>query len=193
MSLSLTDYVKVSFSVIAKNVDENVHSTIAESLNRIQGIGGVNNTPGTNTINALAHWDESEVKEKLEQIRSIAGIQEVIVQEVIVHSSNKAVVRAQLEDTNVSEHRPSFEIIKDPIGEVSRAKKDRDYFKAISYSCTVFEYYGKQILLWHFKNIGTPVGKKKLKDLSPHSIIDLLYNHRIIDETTYNKILEVKK
>jgi hypothetical protein len=47
-------------------------------------------------------------------------------------------------------------------------------------------------LLWHFKNIGTPVGEKKLKDLSLQSIIILLYTHKIIDETTYNKILEVK-
>jgi hypothetical protein len=168
----LTDYVKVSFSVIVKNVDQNVHSTIIESLIRIRGIRGANHTPLTNTINALAHWNEPEVEEKLEQIRSIANVQEVIVQ-----SSNKAVVRAQRENVNASENL-SFEIVKDPIGEITRDKEAKDYFKAISYSCTVFEYYGKQILLWHFKNIGTPVGEKKLKD-SLQSIIILLYTHKM--------------
>jgi hypothetical protein len=111
--------------------------------------------------------------------------------EVIIHNSNKAVVRAQRENINPSEHHLSFEIIKDPIGEISRAKEDKGYFKAISYSCVVFEYYGKQISLWHL-NIGTPVGNKKLKELSMQSIIVLLYNDKIIDETTYNNILGVK-
>jgi hypothetical protein len=185
--ISLTDYVKVTFSVIAENINENVHSTIIELLSRIGGISDVNPTSGTNTINALALWNESEVGEKLEEIRGFTGVQDVIIQK-----SNKAIARALQENVNVSEHHPSFEIIKDPIGEVNRAKNNKDYFKAISFSCTVFEYYGKQILVWHFKNIGTPVGKKKLKELSLHSIVVLLYTHKIIDETTYNKILEVK-
>jgi hypothetical protein len=166
---ALTDYVKVTFSVIAKNVDKNVHSTIIESLNKIGGMSDVNHTSGTNTINALAHWDESEVKEKLEQIRSIAGIQEVIV-----HSGNKAVVRAHREKVNVSDDL-SFEFIKDPIGEVSRAKKDRDYFKAITYSCGVFEYYGNQILLRHFNKDKTPVGKDRLERLTLEAVIIMLY------------------
>ena len=102
---------------------------------------------------------------------------------------NKRVNRSILEPTVQVSEIVSYTIIKDPIGELNRAQTEQDYFKAISYSCTVFEYYRKQILVWHFKKNNTPVSKEKLNAFSLVDTIISLYTHRIIDDGT--KILEV--
>jgi hypothetical protein len=86
-----------------------------------------------------------------------------------------------------------YNIIKDPIGEISRARSEKDYFKAITYSCTVFEYYGKQVLVWYFAENNTPVSKDRLEGISLEPTIIMLYTHRIIDDHINGKILEVKK
>jgi hypothetical protein len=87
----------------------------------------------------------------------------------------------------------SWTIIKDPINELTRAEKDGDYYKLFSYACTVSEYYGKQILFWHFKKNNTPVGKDKIKGITLQSIIIMLYSNGLIDEPTYSKIMKVKE
>ncbi len=88
---------------------------------------------------------------------------------------------------------PSWSIIKDPINELTRAEEDGDYFKLVSYACTVFEYYGKQILLWHFKKNNTPVDKDKIKSITLHCTIVMLYTNNLIDEPTYSKMMKVKE
>lgn len=79
------------------------------------------------------------------------------IKNVIRVDYNKRVNRSILEPTVQVSDIVSYTIIKDPIGELNRAQAEQDYFKAISYSCTVFEYYGKQILVWHFKKNSTPL------------------------------------
>lgn len=105
---------------------------------------------------------------------------------------SKIVTRELGEVIRVSDS-PSWSIIKDPIKELTGAEEDGDYFKLVSYACTVFEYYGKQILLWHFKKNNTPVGKDKIKSITLHSTIVMLYTNNLIDEPTYSKIMKVKE
>ena len=69
---------------------------------------------------------------------------------------------------------------------MTRAKDAKDYYKAISLCCTLFQKYGKEILLLHSKKTGVDITKKQLKRLE--TIICELYTRNIIDKTIYEKL-----
>jgi hypothetical protein len=179
------DYVNVALSVTGRVTTENVYHTIVESVRRIKGIDKVSWPSGTNTIEVSVHWLESEVEDRLQEIKCIAD-----VENVFTNCKNKSVHRTHHDKVDVFDVL-SFEIIKDPIGEVNGAKKDKDYFKALTYTCAVFEHYGKQILLRHFQENKKQVGGDRLERLTLESVIVMLYTHSIINEPVYSKMFGV--
>jgi hypothetical protein len=185
----MSGYVEVSFIIVGDVNDDDIYNQIIETVKRMDdnNIITITHTSGTNTVYASANWNKSEIDKKLEQIRNIANVKNVSIDK----ENNFTPINIVENTIKISNH-VSWDIVKDPINEINRAKDDGDYFKAITYSCTVFEYYGKQILLRHFKNAKTPVSKCQLKHLNLESVIIMLYTHNIIKETIYIKILEVK-
>ena len=174
---------ELSLHIIVDDTDEQILRRVLESLDKIDGITARSFTKGTNSINASAEWEESEISRKIEEIQNIENVTTL--------NYNKRVKRSILEPSVKVSDVISYTIIKDPIGEINRAQSEQDYFKAISYSCTVFEYYGKQILVWYFKKNNTPVSKDRLERFSLESTIIMLYTHKIIDDNIKTKILEV--
>lgn len=83
-----------------------------------------------------------------------------------------------------------YVLATDPIEEIKRAQREYDYFKAITYACAVFEYYGKEILWKYFKKQGTPVKKSKL-GFGLSSTIVMLYTHKRINHSIYSKMLAI--
>jgi hypothetical protein len=169
--------------IVDKDVNEDIYRRVFESLDKIDGITERSISVETNCITASAKWEESDISRKVEQIRNIKNVIKV--------DYNKRVNRSIIEPTVQVLETVSNTTIKDPIGEVNRARTEQDYFKAISYSSTVFEYYGKQILVWHFKKNNTPVSKEKLETFSLVATIISLYTHKIIDDGTKIKLLKV--
>ncbi|MFL6364044.1 MAG: hypothetical protein ACJ719_02400, partial [Nitrososphaeraceae archaeon] len=107
------------------------------------------------------------------------------VKHMRIHKKNKLAVRTISESITLSEG-VAWNLKKEPIGEVIRAKDAKDYYKAISLSCTLFQNYGKEILLSQSKKTGVSIAKKQLKYLE--SIICELYTQNIIDKTMYDKL-----
>jgi hypothetical protein len=68
----------------------------------------------------------------------------------------------------------SWDIKRDALVQITRAKDAKDYYKAVSLACTVFQYIGKQIL---FRSTGAVT-----KNIDLNSIIDALYKKNIIDK-----------
>jgi hypothetical protein len=102
------------------------------------------------------------------------------------------VIAMEIKETISVSDSLSWNIIKDPINELKKAEKDADYYKLLSYACTIFEYYGKQILLWNFKRNNTPIGKDRIKHLTLEVVIIMLYTHKLIDQTIHTKMIQVK-
>jgi hypothetical protein len=70
------------------------------------------------------------------------------------------------ENVGISDNA-SWLILKDPVAEIKKAVKDNDYFKTVTYACSIFEYCGLQILVWHASMSEKPLPtnkKKKKKD-----------------------------
>jgi hypothetical protein len=65
----------------------------------------------------------------------------------------------------------SWVLNKDPIAELKEAKDKKDYYKLFSYACSVFEYYARQILVWHFNENKTPLSKDKLEHITLETIL----------------------
>lgn len=107
------------------------------------------------------------------------------------HNSKK-ITRTFVDNVSVSDSF-SWTIIKEPLNELVRAEKDADYYKLLSYACTIFEYYGKQILIWHFKKNDTPISKDRIKYLTLEAVIIMLYTNKLIDQSIHTKIIQVKE
>jgi hypothetical protein len=73
--------------------------------------------------------------------------------------------------------------INDLIKELKNALNGPGYFKPITYACTIFEHYGKQVLVWYFRSNGTPIDKEKIDYMELANIIVMLYTHKIIDDS----------
>src|SRR6266496_5153907 len=116
-------------------------------------------------------------RSSIEEIGKIAN-----VKAIRISKKNRLVVR-NITDSMTCSDNVSWNLKKEPIGEVTRAKDDKEYYKAISLSCTLFQKYGREILLWQSNNRGTKVSKKQLERLE--SIICELHAQNIIDRTIY--------
>jgi hypothetical protein len=182
----MSECVEVSFTIIGNVIDDDIYNQIMEAVKRIDdnNINTITHTSGTNTVYVSANWNESEVDEKMEGIRKLPNIKLVVLSK-----KNKVIRRNNVEPIIKISDEVSWDIEKNPVDEITRAKDAKDYYKAISLSCTVFGHYGKEILLYHSKKTGILVSKLGRLE----SIICLLYDHNLIDQTIYNKIEGVRK
>jgi hypothetical protein len=111
------------------------------------------------------------------------------VKDIIISKKNRLAGRKIIDSITLLDN-VSWNVDKEPIGEVTRSRDAKDYYKAISLSCTLFQNYGKEILLSRSKNTSIRVPKKRL---SLAYIICELYAQNIIDRTIYDKINKVKE
>jgi hypothetical protein len=136
------EYIQVSFYILGHVIDDNVYRQIIESVNKIDGgIVSVIHPNGTNTIEVSANWNESEFDNKIKEIQKIDN-----VKGIKIYKKNKLAVRTVSESITLSES-VSWNLEKEPVGEVTRARDTKDYYKAISLSCTLFQNYGKNIAI----------------------------------------------
>ncbi len=82
----------------------------------------------------------------------------------------------------------SWVILKNAVEEVRKAIKDRDYFKTVTYACSVLEYCGQQILIWYTKNIGNPLPVNVVCDWKLHKVIEKLLECEIITDSDAAKL-----
>ncbi|MDQ4050150.1 MAG: DUF4145 domain-containing protein [Thermoproteota archaeon] len=85
------------------------------------------------------------------------------------------------EKMNISEDTASV-ILKNPVEEVRIAINDKDYFKTVTYACSVLEYCGQQILIWDSRNKGDPLPIDQVCGWSLHTIIETLFKRKIITD-----------
>src|SRR5918992_441291 len=101
------------------------------------------------------------------------------------HSFGKLVKVADLDTVGISDNF-YWLILKDPVAEIKKAVKDNDYFKTVAYACSVFEFCGKQILVWHSRKSGKAlsgnVAEWRLK-----KVINVLYDRKIIEDRSVKK------
>ena len=181
----MPDYIQVSFYILGDVIDDNVYTQIIESVNKIDGgIISVTHPCGTNTVEVSAKWHEYEFDSKIQEIQKIDN-----VKEIKIYKQNKLAVRTINESITLSDS-VSWNLEKEPICEVTRARDAKDYYKAISLSCTLFQNYGKEILLSQSQKTGVSIAKKQLERLEP--IISELYTRNIIDKTIYDKLNNVR-
>ena len=117
------------------------------------------------------------------EVTSIQNFPDYTLELLSCGHSSRAFSRTIVENVPGSDS-VSWVLIKDPIGELKEARDKKDYYKLFSYACSVFEYYARQILLWHFNENNTPVSKDKLEHLTLETIIVMLYTHKIINQST---------
>jgi len=183
----MSDSFDISFVIVGETVDDPMYSRIIEEARQLNGaIISILHAAGTNTIDVSAHWDQFEIDEKIERIKKIAN-----VKDVIIHKKQRVVKRTIPESTVEISDSVVWDIKKDPIGEVTRAKDARDYYKAVSLSCTFFQFFGKKVLLWHSQNTGTTLNTNELTWLK--RIIDALYGRNLIDKTIRDEMHDVRE
>lgn len=79
------------------------------------------------------------------------------------------------------------------IEELKDAMKTHDFFKVITFSSTLIESYGKQILTKHFGGIDKEIGHERIGGLSFDGTTILLYYCGIIDKELFKDFNAVKK
>jgi hypothetical protein len=84
-------------------------------------------------------------------------------------------------------------ILKDPVEEIGKAVKDNDYFKIVAYSCAIFEYCGKQILVWQSKKTDNPLSIKKVEEWKLQRVIDELFHCNIITDGDTRKMHYIRR
>jgi len=75
-----------------------------------------------------------------------------------------------------------WRILKDHIEEIRKAVEDNDYFKIVAYACSIFEYCGKQILVWHSRKAGKPLSPQNVAKCDLYSVINELFSHKILTD-----------
>jgi hypothetical protein len=101
------------------------------------------------------------------------------------------IFKSQMDKIQISDNA-SWIILKNPVEEVRKAINDKDYFNTVTYACSVFEYCGQQILIWHTKNTVNPLTAKKVKDWKLQRVINELHNRKLITDTEANKLHSIR-
>lgn len=84
----------------------------------------------------------------------------------------------------------SFVTIPPYLKEVSVAIENHEFFKAFTLCCSLYESFGTNILIKHFKG-RLSLNSKKLEKLGVHAIIIMPYTHGFITEGIYSEMLSV--
>jgi hypothetical protein len=102
------------------------------------------------------------------------------------------IVKVVNEKINITE-KASWVILKDPVAEVRKAVNDKDYFKTVTYACSVLEYTGQMILLWHSKNTPKPLTDKEVQEWKLDRVTKELRKCGLITDTDVMKIDSIRK
>jgi len=172
------EFLEISFHVFVDGIHDRIYSRIIEQIDTIAPeIIKTRHTQSTNFIDVLAHWDESRVDESLKEIKKIANVSDVVIERE-KHVKNILETTIKLKDCF------SWTVKEDPIAEIIMALNAKNYYAAISLTCTVFQYLGKEILSCQAKNMGMV---SKTTDLN--SVIDGLLIEKLID-VKYSEIIQ---
>lgn len=128
----MSSYNQVSLFIVCdgKNlVEGNICKHVMEPLDKIEGITEFSTSNGTNIVNASAKWKESDISQKVIEIKNIQGVVDVKVSKF---------VRINIKEYIQLSENISGNLKRDPIGQITQAEKDKDYYKALSYACSVF-------------------------------------------------------
>jgi hypothetical protein len=125
----------------------------------------------------LVGWENFEIDERIEEIRAIANVSEVTG--VSRHFARRIEESIHLAD------QVSWEIKKDPLGEIVRANDAKDHYKALSLACTVFHYTGKQMLFRRTTAV--------TKNIGFYKTTNALRSRKIIGKTVYDQMENPRK
>jgi len=78
----------------------------------------------------------------------------------------------------------------DHLKEVSDAIENHEFFKAFTLCSSLYESFGTNILIKHFKE-NLSLNSDKLEKLGVVGVIIMLYTHRLIAEGTYSDMISV--
>jgi HEPN domain-containing protein/RNA polymerase subunit RPABC4/transcription elongation factor Spt4 len=81
-------------------------------------------------------------------------------------------------------------LVIDPIGQVERALKERDYFKATVLLASVIEFYGKRAIIG---KLGAKVNTDDIYRLHLSEVTLFLYGLGMIDQPCYSALIELNK
>jgi Domain of unknown function (DUF4145) len=84
-------------------------------------------------------------------------------------------------------------ILRDPVEEIKKAVNDKDYFKMVAHACSIFEYCGKQILVWQSKKKGKQLSMKIVRNMELKTVINVLSSRGIINGAIKNKMHCIRK
>ena len=172
------EFLEVSFHVFVDGIHDRIYSRITEQIGKIAPeIIKTRHTQSTNFIDVLAHWDESRVDESLKEIKKIANVSDVVIERE-KHVKNIMEPTIKLIDCF------SWTDKEDPIAEIIMALNAKNYYSALSLTCTVFQHLGKEILSCQAKNMGMV---SKTTDLN--SVINGLLVEKLID-VKYSEIIQ---
>jgi hypothetical protein len=90
-----------------------------------------------------------------------------------------------LERIRKIENVDNYVIHYNALGELNRAVKDHDFFKAYVMGCTLLESYGSKVLKEYFNINGLIVGNDQVNSMHFQTIILMLYTHKIIDKALF--------
>jgi glutamate racemase len=176
------EFLEISFHVFVDGIQDRIYSRIIEEIGTIAPeIIKTRHTQSTNIIDVLAHWNESRVDESLKVIKKIANVSDVIIERE-KHVKNFMEPTIKLTDCF------SWTVKEDPIAEIIMALNAKNYYEAISLTCTVFQYLGKEILSCQAKNMGMV---SKTTDLN--SVINGLLVEKLIDVNNSEIIQQARK
>ena len=178
---NMGEYLKVYLSIICEVSDERACNQVIDSMQSRIGIINSKHVLGTNVITVSAEWNESDFDQKIREIHEIRNVRNLIVDQ-----KNTLITRNIIEPNVEIFDSVSWQIEKDPIAEIGRAMDVGDYYKSISLACTMFQHYGREILINKYA-----VSKKALEDLN--DIINILYGRNIIDKTINDNIHDARK
>jgi hypothetical protein len=182
----MSEYIDISLVIIGESTDDDLYRRIMLEVSKADDtIVSVFHPIGANTIEVSAHWNQSEFDEKIERIKKIPG-----VKDIKILNQRKAVQRHNFERIKISEEA-SWIKESEPLGVITRAKDSRNYYDALSLSCSFFQSFGQKILLWDSQKTGNPISNNKLKTVD--SITCELYTRSLIDKMTYDKMNEVRQ
>ncbi|MFZ0514840.1 MAG: DUF4145 domain-containing protein [Candidatus Nitrosopolaris sp.] len=167
-----TEYLEIFFYVLGDSRDDQIYDRIIGEIQKIDDTITVSHTVGTNVIFVLSRWREPEVEQRIAHIRKIADVRNVIV-------GNKKHVKHIIESASVKVSEDvTWVLERDWIGLIEKTLNDKDYYSAISLSCTTFQNFGRKIL-------------SNQADLK--TVINDLHDQGMIDKTVFNKMQKARE
>jgi len=67
---------------------------------------------------------------------------------------------------------------------------DKKWFSGVIIAASFLEFFGKTRLLWKYENV---ISKKKILDMNLEDVITSLFISKIIDQSTYTKMEEIRR